>query len=217
MTRGLLLWDIDGTLVERSSYRSTSIHLRALGKQDQVETSSELTGFTDWEVLKHYEIDDMEVNRAFKKLDLLQESENVEDFARIRGIDDRLFNYLKPNWDHGILSGNSQIRAFFKLRSANLEKNFQTDAIFVCLPYDTREKIALRMLEKFGKKYSRIVLIGDTENDIKTAEKIGLPIIAVATGKYKYSHLVTFNPTLVIENLADDREIFYNFLSSLAM
>lgn len=217
MRRGLLLWDIDGTLVQRSSPQVTSIHLRALGKETGVETSSELTGLTDWEVLMHYEIDAEKVKSAFKVLDLLQESENKAEFSQIQSIDEEMFNHLATTWDHGILSGNSLQRALFKLRSTNLEKYFQNETIFVCLPYDTREKIALRMLEKIGKKYSRIVLIGDTVNDVRTAKKVNLPIVAVATGNYTYSQLLALEPSLVIENLHEGRERFYNFLISLAI
>ena len=56
MNKGLILWDIDGTLLRRVSKESNSIHFEALyGDKNYFVDSTELTGLTDWEVLNFYE------------------------------------------------------------------------------------------------------------------------------------------------------------------
>ena len=216
MKKGLLLWDIDGTLVQRTASKAKSIHLRALGKENTF-TSTELTGLTDWDVLKNYEEDILVVSKAFAKLDSLQEEEAPTEFSLIHGVDERLFQDLSRFWDHGILTGNSLSRALFKLKAVKIENYFLTENIFACTPEDTREKIALRMVSKVKKIYSSIVVIGDTENDIKSSQKVNLPVVAVATGKFSFSQLYALQPTLTIQDLDSDRQKFYNFLSSRAM
>lgn len=218
MSKGLLLWDIDGTLVKRRNSNRTSIHLEALNMPPMPnESATELTGLTDWEVLKHYSTDLKSVETSFIKLDELQENESHYEFQRIKGIDDSIFNNLKEKWNHGILTGNSFRRATFKLEAVGLKKHFSENHFYVCRQNETRLNIAERMIKHLDNAYEYIVLIGDTKNDIKTAKEIALPIIAVATGKYDFLTLAELNPTLAIKDLESDLIIFQDFLNSMAM
>ena len=72
--KGLLLWDIDGTLARRTIRQRIPIHFRALDSIYSSEPQTELTGLSDWEVLNHYaellgHKDKRFIRRAFQKLD----------------------------------------------------------------------------------------------------------------------------------------------------
>lgn len=218
MNKGLILWDIDGTLLERVSKELSSIHLQALyGDKHQSTSETELTGLTDWEVLNFYEKDSIRLKVAFNQLDAIQESQSMDQFRPIIGINNELFAEISKNWVNGILTGNTYRRARFKIRSVNLVENFVEKYFFVCEIGENRPNILNRALEIIKNDFEKIVVIGDTENDIKTARLFGLPMVSIATGKYKLAELSKFNPDLAISNLLDEKLKFQNFLSSKAM
>ena len=54
-------------------------------------------------------------------------------------------------------------------------------------------------LQRLGKADGRVVMFGDSETDIKTAQNAGVPIVAVSFG-YTPQHVSAFNPTRVIDH-----------------
>ena len=54
-------------------------------------------------------------------------------------------------------------------------------------------------LQRLGKVDARVVMFGDSETDIKTAQNAGVPIVAVSFG-YTPRHVSVFNPTRVIDH-----------------
>lgn len=218
MNKGLILWDIDGTLLKRASRESKSIHLEALyGDTNYSVDSTELTGLTDWEVLNHYEKNIEHVRVAFSNLDVMQENQKFDEFVPIKGINAQLFREINENWTNGILTGNSMRRAKFKLKAVDLLHNFDERYIFVCQEGETRPNILSRALKQLKGNFDTIIIIGDTINDIKTAKLFELPVVSVATGKFKLNVLSNYNPDISISNFLDDRIEFQNFLISIAM
>jgi len=57
------------------------------------------------------------------------------------------------------------------------------------------EELARRM----GVDAKRSLMFGDSETDIRTAQNVGVPVIAVSFG-YTSSHVSAFNPTYVIDH-----------------
>jgi phosphoglycolate phosphatase-like HAD superfamily hydrolase len=218
MKKGLILWDIDGTLLKRVDKEVISIHIEALyGEKKHPAHSTELTGLTDWEVLNYYEEDTERVRVAFAQLDKIQEAQSFDHFVPLVGINDELFRELTPNWIHGILTGNSWRRAIFKIKSVSLLEHFNQKYFFVCKEGDARPDILNRALENIDSDIGTKVIIGDTVNDIRTAKMFDLPVVSTATGKFNFKELSNHKPNLTVSNLADGKSELHAFLSSLAM
>lgn len=218
MNKGLILWDIDGTLLRRVSKESNSIHFEALyGNKNYFVDGTELTGLTDWEVLNFYEKNTENLKMAFDELDKIQETQSLEEFVPIAGVNNELFLEIGSNWINGVLTGNSFRRANFKIKAIGLLESFNLEYFFVCEEGETRPDILKRALTSIGNEFNEIVIVGDTVNDIKTAKLFGLPVVSIATGKFKLTELLKFHPDLAISNLLDEKLQFQNFLSSRAM
>jgi phosphoglycolate phosphatase-like HAD superfamily hydrolase len=218
MKKGLLLWDIDGTLLQRASKESNSIHMEALHrKKTCTADSTELTGLTDWEVLNYHERDPERLRLAFTQLDQIQEAQSFDQFVTLIGINDELFKELTSNWIHGILTGNSLRRAIFKIKAVGLLEHFNQKYFFACEEGDTRPDILNRALEIIEEDIRPKVIIGDTVNDIRTAKLFELSVVSIATGRFKLKELSKHAPDLAISNLAEEKSKFQAFLSSLAM
>jgi phosphoglycolate phosphatase-like HAD superfamily hydrolase len=219
VNNGLLLWDIDGTLARRTAKQSIPIHLRALDLTHSSAAQTELTGLSDWEVLTHYaeslgNKDEESLGIAFQKLDKLQSQEKESAFSRCDGISTELFRQLQPKWTHGILTGNSNFRSKFKLNSIKLQECFNVDYFFTCEIGDDRPMILEKALKRLGASFTKIVIVGDTPNDIKTAKRFNVPIAAISTGKFQEWELSLEKPDALFKNLAVNRVEFENFLNA---
>jgi phosphoglycolate phosphatase-like HAD superfamily hydrolase len=215
--KGLLLWDIDGTLARRTIRQRIPIHFRALDSIYSSVPQTELTGLSDWEVLNHYaellgHKDKEFIRRAFQKLDELQSEEKENSFSRCEGISEDLFRQLQTNWTNGILTGNSKYRSNFKLNSIKLQQFFDLNYSFTCEVGDDRPRILERALGRLGTTFTKIVIVGDTPNDIKTARKFEVKVAAISTGKFQEWELLLEKPDALFKNLAVDRVRFEKFL-----
>ena len=81
MSKGLLLWDIDGTLITSKSRHRFSLHQRALSPSPELFTWNEkgMSGHTDWQVLERLLYSQksnpnlLTLQDAFRKIDELYE------------------------------------------------------------------------------------------------------------------------------------------------
>jgi phosphoglycolate phosphatase len=215
--KGLLLWDIDGTLARRTIRQKIPIHFKALESIYSSVPQTELTGRSDWEVLNHYaellgHKDREFIRRAFQKLDELQSQEKENSFSRCEGISEELFCQLQPTWANGILTGNSKFRSNFKLNSIKLQQCFDLNYFFTCEVGDDRSRILEKALGRLGTTFTKIIIIGDTPNDIRTARKFKVTVAAISTGKFQEWELALEKPDALFKNLAVNRVQFEKFL-----
>lgn len=218
----LILWDIDGTLVRLKRADSSSPHKNALFALDYSfnQFNFELSGLTDYEVLislaksSEGKIDRKRILTAFNNLD--EESrrlDKVSTFDLYPGVQEILESLISLGWDNGILSGNTRSRIVSKLDNTGLTKYFTQDLIFGCEFGDSRENIANKAREFLQfKKYSNVLILGDTPNDIAAARAVGFPVISVATGNYSFTQLSTYKPDLLLQDLTKDAEVLFSFL-----
>lgn len=218
---GVILWDIDGTLMRTNRPNSASPHknvLRKLGYPFDPSVAG-LSGRTDFEVFQELtkgELDRDNLLKAFDELD--QESrrlDKVSTFDLYPGIYIALRALSNMGWIHGILTGNTHSRLVAKLEKVGIKDSFSKKLIFGCEFGDSREMIAIRasgLLQR--KNLSTVVVIGDTPSDIAVARKSSLQVISVATGKYSLSELSSHKPDLLLRDFSVDADILMDFLRS---
>ena len=212
----LLLFDIDGTLVDTggkgmSALKKTAIEvfgsdgppLDLAGSTDlgiienlyvhfQVEPSPELT-HRFFEIYHKYLEDSLEANPAEGKV--------------LDGVFELLESLAGQNAQLGLLTGNTALGAEIKLRHYGLHHHFP----FGAYGSDRADRnllghIALeRALAVTGKKFTpdRTLIIGDTPKDIACAHAIGARCLAVATGHFTADQLEQAGADWVLGSLRE--------------
>jgi len=224
-SKGVILWDIDGTLISPIRNNFESPHFNAIKKNGFTpkEKYPTLLGSTDFEVmsnlLKFYPSNNKKrfLKKCFEDLDDVSLSLYHEDsFSLCLGVPEVLIRINELGWDNGILTGNTYKRMLRKLEILKILNLFNQKLIFSCNFNDTREKITERAKKtlKFTG-YSNSFIVGDTPRDIYVAKKYNFKVVSVGTGNFSIQQLESFNPNLIIRNLKDDLEIFLHFTKVL--
>lgn len=224
MLKGLILWDIDGTLLRAQRNREWPLHLevaRSFGSiLSAIPFSSE--GMTDSDIMSRLlslSKNSRDTRTLTSSLTYLDQISNEADantvFEVFPGVV-RTLEYLAANsLVSGILTGNTYNRARSKIERSNLDKFFNQDFIFTCNPGESRMDIAnraQRVLQDF--EINMEVIIGDTPSDIHVARHIGYNVISVATGKFQLDDLALHQPDLLIENLDASINTISTFINS---
>jgi phosphoglycolate phosphatase-like HAD superfamily hydrolase len=222
INNGVILWDIDGTLI--STQRDSNINLHQKVLEDCgfgiIEPNFETQGVTDWEILSRllssikYSVTENELEIIIEKLDMLsEESDKKSSFVPLPGVSNFLKNFATKFWIQGVLTGNTSNRTFAKLKHASIANYFDQDYIFCCKFNEKRIDIANRAEKHIVSQHLKtIVIVGDTPSDIEVAREINAKVISVATGKFSKNDLKSHNPDLLIRNLKFSSKKVYKFL-----
>ena len=221
-SKGVILWDIDGTIISPIRKMINSPHANTVIKHgiEPNGRSKVLIGSTDYEVLEdlleNYRGEDKLslLDNCFKELD--QESSVLYGqnlFELCLGMPEVLLEASKLGWKNGVLTGNTYKRMVMKL--SNVLEKFDQSLMFECKFGDTREKIAKRASEvlKFNE-INNVIIVGDTPRDISVAKKFNFHTVSVASGKFSYKELKNFSPDLVLNDFNNDVKLFLKFVSS---
>ncbi len=217
----LLLWDIDGTLL--NSGRAGVFALRRasaerFGGNEDLE-GIEIAGRTDSGIVRqlfqkhHVEMTDAAIASFLDRyLDFLQEELPARKGSVLPGVGELLERTAtRPGLTNALLTGNIARGAQLKLEHYGLWHYFA----FGAFADDHHDRNQLgpfahrRAREKTGTDFApnRIDVIGDTEHDIACGKAIGARTIAVATGSFSRDDLVRHTPDFSFENLADVDEV----------
>lgn len=214
----LLLFDIDGTLIECGH----SIHSKAFEHAIRAHTgktvplsSVDPDGKTDSAILltllRHSGMGKIEAKAHVPEVFETMVSyylENEVDLRRyvLPGVIETLD--LLPSAGHilpALLTGNHEAIAWHKLKCAGLDSYFKVGG-FGNESFERHEllDIALRKCEGIlGFRFERddIIIIGDTPRDVDCARRNRVASIAVATGRATLSELESAGADLVLESL----------------
>lgn len=206
----IILWDLDGTLIkQKNSDTSFSSHNFFLTTLDyKVKTNPiHLSGLTDYEILVNTLImNDISVKEIdLDKLLLQFDSLYVKNFSRtikslvpIIKADD--LNILRQSFEFGILTGNTKMRCMLKLAQVGLKPEIDSNFIFYCDGNKSRLNLVQKAYQEIYLKLKRqIVVIGDSPNDVLSANSLGVPVVSIASGKYSKEELRSINKGLVLE------------------
>jgi phosphoglycolate phosphatase-like HAD superfamily hydrolase len=218
MRDSLLLWDIDGTLVnmDRAGERSLLALLREHYQRDLgAKLPVELQGRTDTSIMRDL-------------LAFLERPATEEEVTRFRngylaglpkalplgnarvlpGIHAALDAiHAHPEIHQALLTGNLREGARLKLSHLELWHYFE----FGAFADDSANRNELgpfalaRAKEKLGIDFppDRVWIIGDTPHDIACGQAIGAKTIAVATGNFSVAELEKHHPTCALPDLSD--------------
>ncbi len=219
MKQSLLLWDIDGTLVntDRAGERSLIALLRDLYAREfggdlpaiEVQGCTDTKIMLDLLALIGQSATDAEIARF--RAAYLGGLATVLPLGRARvlpGVNEVLKTVEShPAVHQALLTGNLREGARLKLSHLNLWNYFQFGA-FADDRADRNElgPVALaRARQKLGINFSpgQVWIIGDTPRDIACGKVIGAKTIAVATGSYSLAELEKHAPTCVLPDLSE--------------
>lgn len=208
----LVLFDIDWTLLNginnthRESFKYAFKHCFGLESADVFDINPH--GLTDTEIIfkvaEHHGVKTTDVEeRMLEAMNLMSEyysDRSVNEQPKILpGVEQLLHSLQDKNFNLGILSGNLSSIGESKLLGANINKYFD---IF-CFPDTTGNKIDSVLKLRSDGIANVIVLVGDTPNEILSAQSTNAKSIAVATGSYTEEDLLSLSPDLVVKTLED--------------
>ncbi len=223
MFRTLVLFDIDGTLLKVGSMnrRVLSDALIEVYGTDGSTSSKDFSGKMDssiiYEVLSSAGLKRTQIAKKFNKAReaytaLFRKRARREDITLCEGVRE-LLNALSERNDVllGLVTGNFEGSGRHKLKLPDLDRYFPFGA-FADDAIDRNElpRIALERAQRMtGTNYSpaQIVIIGDTEHDIRCARTIEARSIAVATGNFTMEELARHNPDALFRNFAETDKV----------
>ncbi len=222
--KSLLLWDIDGTLVNADGAGRRAM-LLAMGDCFGAEVSYdgfEIAGCTDrqlleWLLTRHNLV---KSEKNFQKcsaryIELLKIEMGRGNIHTYDGVESILQTADRnPDTFQGLLTGNLSEAARVKLDCFDLNQYFA----FGAYGEDSADRNALGpiALERarrthnhdFEKQPERVFVIGDTIRDISCGQAIGASTIAVATGFHSRKKLAVCKPTILLDDFTQASEVF---------
>jgi len=224
----VLLFDIDATLLlsGHAGARAINRAFEQLYGLEQAMDGIRPDGKTDTLIFREIMTKrlpdicpDTEIPRAGKAyLSLLgEEVRDSPGFCLMPGVTELLEALSRvPGIALGLATGNLEEGARIKLQRAGLEAYFHFGG-FGSDAEDRTElirKAVQRAEEYLGKPVSRedIYVIGDTPRDIVHAQKAGVKVVAVATGRSDTEELGEYGPDYLLEDLSATGEVLKIFL-----
>lgn len=226
----ILLWDIDGTLLQSTRVGAFKEYfapaLKEVYGSSGALAAMSVSGMTDsqiaYEALK---------NEGFSTKEIFSK---IEDFAKTIG--EKMSRYVSaqnepyillpgareildaarknPRFVNSLLTGNFGVAAEMKLKYFDLWKYFaDLPNTFGEISHDRRElaKTAAKNISKFLQielSNEQFIVIGDTPNDIACARALGAKMVSVATGRnHPSTELAEYKPDVLLEDLSDTKKV----------
>ena len=229
----ILLWDIDGTLIQSvrpGSYKDYTIPMLeavfgTAGRLPEMKVS----GMTDLQIVAEALRDEgFTHDHIHERIDHLRERYMVE-MQKAAGNGKQFFEILPgvrevlqavadhPRYHSALLTGNIEPAAYFKMELVGVSEYFDLPGAFGDeshnrndLPALAAERISRHL--KVDLQPHQFIVIGDTPNDIDCARHFGARAVAVATGRmYSYDDLLANNPDTVLRDLSDTELVLRTF------
>jgi len=217
MHKTLILWDIDGTILESTGAGMESLR-RALDTVFGIQGSLEgidFAGRTDpyimREAMKRFRIEDTPANREryiegyLSLLPVLMKEKGASVLPGVRTLLEEAA--AKPDVVQGLLTGNLRRGAEVKLGYHGLWPYFPVGAFSD--DNEIRNELGPHALRRAKAHWEhdfhvdRVWIVGDTPHDIACSRPIGAKALAVATGKYSLAELAAHHPDVLMKDLSD--------------
>jgi phosphoglycolate phosphatase-like HAD superfamily hydrolase len=227
MSKKLILFDIDGTLITAGGAGTRSMNrafYELFGIPDAFKNIA-MAGKTDIQIMKEglrvHGFPCMDGNLSSMKEKYLyflrQEIENPRRSIK-PGIRKALEMLNQIGMINGLLTGNLEEGAKIKLGAFGLYRYF-IDGAFGSDNED-RDKLLPIAIEKFAKKGFKFspedcIVIGDTPRDVKCAKIHGAYCVAVATGPYSKEELLATDADIVFDSFQETEKCVELIINSL--
>lgn len=202
MPSPILLWDIDGTLIEHAPAKRDR-HAYAVKRVIGEPTTPIPPGIgkTDRQIVieiisAHTEPTVDVVDEVLSHLDDITDDDLTSSPASpLPGIAETLAHMSALGALNLLLTGNTPRRAEAKVRSAGLVSYFDIPSGFYGRDHATRMDLVSEAVTRLDDEVvARTIIVGDTPLDITAARSGGLKVIAVATGAISESDLARHEP-----------------------
>ncbi len=223
-TLHVILWDIDGTLVNARASRSDK-HVTAvevfLGHEPPIHERS--AGKTDREIISEL----LQANGTEPRLAAAAPTLRILDSLAIKenrqypvlcnpGVTDALEIASSIGWVNGLLTGNGPVWAHAKLKSASIWEVFdQNYAYFGHQAPSRGDLVAASASVIRSAGCSITVVIGDTPLDIRSAQEHELQVVAVPIGPYAAAELRGLDLDLRLSDWESGWTTLADFLNSV--
>ncbi|GAC1661968.1 MAG: HAD family hydrolase [Acidobacteriaceae bacterium] len=209
------LFDIDGTLLNTRDgvhYRTFTRAFRDVWGTDETIDGVPWHGNTDVGIIRGVAAR-AQISEEFLRLHEIcsvmtaeiartRDAMRPEVCAGVRGTLDWLKGKGKLL---GVATGNIEAVGWAKLENCGIRDHFSLGA-FSGPGCETREDVFREGVDQIRAMLSPsavIHVVGDTPQDISAARHVGIPVIAVATGKYNFSELLACGPDMLLASLAE--------------
>jgi phosphoglycolate phosphatase-like HAD superfamily hydrolase len=120
------------------------------------------------------------------------------------GVEEALRHLARKGALLGVASGNLELIGWIKIEEAGLREWFRFGGFsdHFAIRSELVAHAAQKARELAGAEAS-ICVVGDTPRDIEAARACGLPVIAVATGDFRFDTLLEYRPEVCASSLAD--------------
>jgi phosphoglycolate phosphatase len=211
----LVLYDIDGTLVDTGGAGMAALKKAALIFFGDHGPELDLAGSTDLGIVEnmfqHFSrsINNNEALQFFTIYhELLESNLRANKFLGcvLPNVHENLVSAKRSGCYIGLLTGNTQRGATIKMKHYELDSHFSFGAFGD--DFSDRNLLGFLAVKRATEFYQRefspekILVIGDTPKDITCAKAMNADCLAVATGKFSLKELQQYKPTFVVQTLA---------------
>jgi phosphoglycolate phosphatase len=221
----LLLWDIDGTLVDSAGHGARAFeeaYEAVVGRRPEGQIA--MAGRTDHQIavamLERAGLDDDpgQLPRMLEELAsaLAAKSDVIREQGRPQpGAREALAELsAREGVVQSLLTGNLETNAAVKLAAFDLDVHLDLEVGgYGSDPHGARSDLVAVARERAVRKYgirlaaADVVLVGDTPLDVLAAHEAGARCVAVATGPYDRPELQRSGAEAVLPDLADTRAL----------
>lgn len=216
------LFDIDWTLLRGGNKAHEEAFAHAFRTIYNVEGSIqqiEHSGMTDRQILLAV-LEEFEIGRdeALAKMpraraamiEYFDARKNEEKHVPLPGVVPTLKLLQRKKIPCGLLTGNTELIAWYKLEAAGIHHFFTFGAFG-----DTTHRrvelvdIARRRRDELYPEMRRfdLVIVGDSPRDIHCAKEGGLRSVAIASGKFSLDQLAQFDPDLLLDSMQETEKL----------
>ena len=209
MTKPILVFDLDGTLVDTAPDLIDSINavvaaegLEAVDAQDLIEHVS-LGGrmmITHAFAVQGRTVDKAEVDALFAAF-LDHYMANMPGRSRpYPGVLEAMDRFSAEGYIHAVCTNKMEHSAVRLLTGLGIGERFRVICGQDTFPFRKPDPRHLtETIARAGGDAARAIMIGDSETDIRTAQAAGIPVVAVDFG-YTPVHVREFGPDAVISH-----------------
>ncbi|HEX4082869.1 MAG TPA: haloacid dehalogenase-like hydrolase [Acidimicrobiales bacterium] len=220
--RRLVLWDIDGTLIDSKGIGAEVFDVaieRALGVRPPARV--QMAGKTDPQIVNEYlamlEIEEVEgpghlpviLEHLVSALSAVEQviAERGRVLPGVEAVLERLGN--DPTVLQTVLTGNVAANAMVKLAAFGLQDRLDLEIGAYGSDHADRNRlvpVALdRAADQRGRRFGQdeVWVVGDAPNDLACARAGGVRCLLVASGRASYDELAALSPDALLPDLTD--------------
>lgn len=215
----VVLFDIDGTLIDGHDYW-VKLLLEAVEKvagKDIDTNKIKVSGKTDIGIFREacnsigYDFKKMESFIVDSYLKNFDDPRISDKYQKLPNVDSTLQYLRSRGVELGIVTGNRRKSGIRKLELKGIDAFFNFEISCFSEGSETREELLLTSLKRIKKMFkpSKVYYVGDTPNDVITANKVGMLSVAVATSKFiSIDALKNARPYLFLNSLDEVGRLF---------